>query len=92
MKVTQMRDDYGEILKLTIIFRRDVPPRGTHFAAPESMHHARWMAEVIYTFNVWMFLSQFKLTPQEDRGLRQLCRLFPPLYVEAWAGQQPALP
>ena len=40
----QLRDDYHELLELTVIFLGSEPPCGTHFMAPGAMHHARWMA------------------------------------------------
>ena len=49
------------------------------------MHQVRWMAKVIYTFKVWMFRTQFKLTAREHRGLRELCIFFFGIYVEVWA-------
>lgn len=80
----QPRDDYRELLELAMIFLGSSPPRGIRFAAPGAMHHARWMAKVIYTFKIWMFRSQFKLTAREQKGLRDLCIFFSRLYVKAW--------
>lgn len=76
VKVTQNRDDYRELLELAIIFLGAVPPRVIHFAAPRAMHQARWMAKVIYTFKVWIFHAQFKLTAGEHQGLRELYIFF----------------
>ncbi|KAK4295407.1 hypothetical protein Pmani_032022 [Petrolisthes manimaculis] len=84
VKVKQPRDDYRELLELTIIFLGAVLPQGIHFAAPGAMHQARWMAKVIYTFKVWMFRAQFNLTSREHKGLRELCIFFSCIYVEAW--------
>ncbi len=76
VKVTQPRDDYRELLELAIIFLGSVPPRGIYFAAPGAMHQAQWMAKAIYTFKVWMFRSQFKLTACQHQGLQELCIFF----------------
>ena len=84
VQVTQPRDDYRELLELTLIFLGAVPPRGIHFLAPGAMHQARWMAKVIYSFKVWMFRSEFKLTVRECRGLQELCIFFSRIYVKAW--------
>ena len=83
--VTQPRDDYRELMELAIIFLGGVPPRGIRFSAPGAMHQARWMSKSIYTFKVWLFRSQFKLTTSEHRGLRELCIFFSRIYVQAWA-------
>ncbi|KAL4144007.1 hypothetical protein QTP88_006252 [Uroleucon formosanum] len=42
------REDYRELLELTIIFLGGVPPRGLSFKIPGAIHHARWMAKAIY--------------------------------------------
>lgn len=42
-KVTQPRDHYRELLKLTIIFLGAVPFQGIYFAAPKALYHVRWM-------------------------------------------------
>ena len=73
---SQPRDDYREVLELLSIFLGKPPSRDVHFSAPGAMHHARWMAKVLYSFKVWMFRSQFKLTSKESRGLRNLCIFF----------------
>lgn len=80
----QPRDDYRELIELALIFLGTPPSRGIHFAAPGAMHQARWMSKTIYTFKVWMFRSQFKLTAYEEKGLRNLCIFFARIYVKAW--------
>jgi len=86
MALTQIqpREDYRELVELALIFLGKTPSRGIRFAAPGPMHQARWMSKVIYTFKVWMFRSQFRLTAREVRGLRDLCVFFAKLYVRSW--------
>jgi hypothetical protein len=55
------RDDYRELLEITLIFLGIAPPRGIHFAQPGAMHQARWMSKVIYTFKLWMFHHSLSL-------------------------------
>ena len=81
LEEAQPRDDYRELLELTLIFMGAVPRRGVHFMSPGAMHHARWMSKVIYYFNVWMFLAQFKLTPREDKDLRDVCVFVVHIYI-----------
>lgn len=80
----QPRDDYREVMELTLLFLGAPLPYVTRFRYPGANHHARWMAKVIYTFKVWMFRSQFHLTLREQRGLRELCVFFSRIYVKAW--------
>ncbi|XP_033212231.1 uncharacterized protein LOC117169831 [Belonocnema kinseyi] len=38
-----------------IFFLGSEPPGGIPFKAPEAVHHARWMAKVLYCFMIYMF-------------------------------------
>ena len=80
----QMRDDYRELLELSIIFLGEIPSRGVRFMAPGAMHHARWMSKVIYSLKVWMFRNQFKLTPFQEKGLQEFCVFSVTVYLKAW--------
>jgi hypothetical protein len=44
LESAQPRDDYRELLELTIILFGERPPRGFRFMQPGAMHRARWMA------------------------------------------------
>ena len=46
----QTRDDYRELLEITLIFLDITPAHSKRFAAPGAMHQARWMSKIIYTF------------------------------------------
>lgn len=80
----QPRDDYRELLELTIIFLGGTPSRGVHFLAPGAIHHARWMAKALYAFKIYMFSTQFKLTKREKKGLGNVCLFLVRCYVTAW--------
>ena len=58
--------------------------RRIRFRTPGANHHARWMAKVIYTFKVWLFRSQFRMTHREQNGLRDLCIFYARVYVKNW--------
>jgi len=45
------------------------------------VHHARWMAKVLYRIKIWLFRSQFK---QEEIGIRDIVIFSVRLYVQAW--------
>jgi len=80
----QPRDDYREFLELSIILIGEVPPRGVAFMAPGAMHHARWMAKVLYAMKIWLFRQQFKLTAREEKGARDLALFAVLVYLKAW--------
>lgn len=84
MKEQQPREDYRELLELTLIFLGEAPYRGIHFRQPGAYHHARWMAKAIYCLKIFMFRSQFALTPKEENGIGDICIFIVTVYVEAW--------
>jgi hypothetical protein len=90
----QPRDDYRELLDLTIIFLGGTPSKGISFRAPAGLHQARWMAKVIYALKIWMFRSQFKLTKRQEKALADICQFTVIIYVKAWfqASSAPSAP
>lgn len=82
----QARDDYREFLELCVIFVGDgeVPSQGVHIMAPGAMHHARWMATVLYTLKIWLLCAQFKLTVREEAGLRDIAIFAVMVYLKNW--------
>lgn len=80
----QPRDDYREMLQLCLIFLGIKQQQGVRFKAPGAMHLARWMAKVIYTMKIWMFRSQFHLTPKEEQSTRDICIFTVRIYLKAW--------
>lgn len=80
----QPRDDYREFLELSILFLGDVPVRGVRFQVPGAMHRARWMAKVIYAIKMWLFRGQFKMTPSEERGIREVATFSVLVHLRAW--------
>ncbi|CAH0552503.1 unnamed protein product [Brassicogethes aeneus] len=86
LEVIQPREDYREILELLIIFLGGTPPRGVRFRSPGALHHARWMAKILYSLKLWMFRGQFKLTLQEEKALKDICIFIIRIYLKNWFG------
>lgn len=80
----QPRDDYRELLELTIIILGGVPKRGVRFMVPGALHHARWMAKSIYCLKMYIFRNQFKLTDRESSGIFEICKFVVQVYVQVW--------
>ncbi|KAG0727425.1 hypothetical protein GWK47_034745 [Chionoecetes opilio] len=40
--------------------------------------------KVLYSFKIWMFRGQFRLTKKEERGLQRLCLFVVRVYAKAW--------
>ena len=79
-----VRDDYRELIELSIIFLGGLPGRGIHFMAPGALHHARWLSKVIYSLEMWMFCSQIKLMSCEQKGLHKMCIFAVVIYLKSW--------
>src|SRR5688572_25265174 len=60
------RDDYKELLGLTVIFLRGIPPKGIKFRYPEAFHRARWMARAIYAIKMWLFKDQIPIQQRQN--------------------------
>lgn len=80
----QPRDDYKELLELSLIFLGHVPPRGIRFYKPGAYHHARWMAKVIYSLKIYIFRKCFKLAKKEEKGIFDVCIFTVFLYLKEW--------
>ena len=79
------RDDYRELLEITIIFLGGVPPRGIRFTKPGSVHRARFMARLIYSMKIFLFRnSGFPITDDECKGIKDLCLFGVKFYIRSW--------
>ena len=91
-KEKSLREDYREFVELALVFMGVTPPRGVRFMAPGPMHHARWMAKVIYSLKIWLFRHQFKMTAIESKGIQQMSIFAVKIYLKAWIqAPRPAL-
>lgn len=78
------REDYRELLELTLIFLGKVPPRGIKFRCPGAIHHARWMSKLLYVLKIYLFRKQFKLTNFENKSCLEFGLFVVLIYVKAW--------
>jgi hypothetical protein len=81
---TQPRDDYRELLELTIIYLGGMLPAGVRFMKPGALHLARWMAKMIYSIKICLFRSQFQMTQREITGMQRFAKFSTLVYVRAW--------
>ena len=79
MQLTELqpRDDYQEVLELAFNFFRHNSSHGVHFSAPGAMHHACWMAKIIYSFQgLYVSVSvqtNIKREARTEKSLHFLC-------------------
>lgn len=84
LNVNQPRDDYKELLELTILFVGGNVSTGYKYAPPGAAHHARWMTKAIYLLKIYMFRDKFNLAKRDLDGIRDVCVFLAILYVEHW--------
>jgi hypothetical protein len=81
---SQPRDDYRELLEISLIYMGHLPPRGMHLLAPGAVHRARWMSKAIYSLKIFLYRSQFTLTVREAALLRSFNLFICLVYLKAW--------
>src|SRR6218665_1485069 len=69
----QVRDDYRELLELSVVFLGGTPPRGIRFQYPGAIHRARWMARAIYSLKMWLFHKQYEPLQLGSKRLQKSC-------------------
>jgi hypothetical protein len=86
LSVFHPRDDYKELLQLSLLFLGGKPATATdfHVHAPGAYHRARWMAKLIYCLKIYLFRAQFRLSARELSGLRSFNVFVIRLYLKAW--------
>lgn len=84
LRKIQPRDDYRELLELTIIYLGGMPERGIHFQQPGALHRARWMARIIYAIKICLFHSQFKMTRSEEAAMKRFAVFVVSTYIQFW--------
>ena len=50
------------------------------------MHQARWMARAIYSLQICLLQSHFKISMKEKQALRDVSLFIATVYVKHWLG------
>ena len=79
----QPRYDYKELLHLALLFLGS-ETEGIQIIAPEALHRAMWMTNLIFCLNIYLFRFQFYLTAREHAGLQQFNIFVMQVYLKAW--------
>ena len=82
-KNTWPRDDYKELLQLTIICLGGHIP-GFQFMIPGPDHHARWMSKNIYFLKLLLLLYQFLISEEERLQVIEISKYILIFYVKHW--------
>lgn len=81
-----VRDDYRELIELSIIFLGGDEEKQFKIRPPGAMHQARWMARAIYSLKICLLQSQFKMNVKDKRELQDVCLFIVTTYVKPWLG------
>lgn len=81
----QSRDDYMELIELSPLALGYTPDK-IHWKAPGTVHHARWMAKLIYAIKIHLFREEgrFKTTQNEKSQLEHFVNFGVLIYVKYW--------
>lgn len=78
------RDDYRELIELSIIFLGGDTEQKFKIRPPSAMHQARWMARAIYSLKILLLSSQFKISKKNKTALLDVCLFIVTSYVKPW--------
>lgn len=78
------REDYRELLLLSLIYLGTKEPNDIRIRKPGAYHRARWMSKLIYCLKIFLFRSQFTLTARESSAIREITIFIVRFYIKAW--------
>lgn len=78
------REDYKELLCLSLLFLGGWSESDFKFRVPGALHQARWMAKAIYALKIALFNKQFQITARELKGIRKVAYFVSLIYVRFW--------
>lgn len=82
----QVRDDYNELIELTMIVLNK-PPERIHWRSPGPIHRARWIAKLLYAIKIFLFRCNsniFKLTKREEKQIIRFVTFGALIYSKIW--------
>lgn len=86
LQKTIVRDDYRELVELSITFLGGDKEKKIKIRPPGAMHQARWMARAIYSLKICLLQSQLKISAKDKRALQDVCLFIAVVYVKPWLG------
>src|SRR5678815_2779975 len=84
LKKNHPRDDYKELLELTVVYLCGNFEKRFSFRKPGALHRARWMARIIYSLKIVLFRSQFNMKEQEAAAMTRFANFAVRFYVPNW--------
>ena len=79
-----VRDDYHELIELSIIFLGGDKEKKLKIRSQGAIHQARWMGRAIYSSKICLLQSHFKISMKENQALRDVCLFIATVRALAW--------
>ena len=85
LATVQPRHDYREVIELALIFLGHKTTTGeVRFRRPGAVHHARWMAKVLYVIKMWLFRSQMPFHAHDLKAVKDAAIFSVLVYLKYW--------
>lgn len=78
------REDYKELLYLSLLYLGLTPYENYKFRAPGAMHHARFMSKAIYSLKMFLFRDIIHLSKRDVVGIQKICIFIVKVYIRHW--------
>lgn len=78
------RDNYRELIKLSMIFLNGSSDRKLKKRPPGATHQARWINRAIYCLKIFIYRNQYSLFSLEKNAIRNICVFIIQFYLKVW--------
>lgn len=83
-KIKTNRNDYNELLKLTIIILSPDDRARFNICAPGCFSRARFMCRILYCFKIYLYREQFIISDSEMDAIRRFILFVLKVYIKHW--------
>lgn len=84
LKEQHHREDYREVIQLTLIFLGGKIKEHFKIRAPGAFHNARWMAKIIYSLKMFLYRHTFALPKATQQQLARFNVFIVKVYLKNW--------
>lgn len=84
IQIKQPRNDYLEFLELSLLFLGARLDKNVQIRTPGAVHHARWMAKILYCFKIYLFREHFSVDESTLRAIEDFLIFVLQVYLQKW--------
>lgn len=78
------REDYKELLELSLLFIGVKPNDNYNIKKPGAMHHARWLSKALYSLKIFLFRKSFSVSKKDIEAVKMICIFIVKIYIKHW--------